>query len=143
MGFWVIMNLRAFCTWTEVAFLASSSCLTTLVPSAVLTVADARTCGRWFTCLATNLGFMEVNFWPSFRQAFSVSVPEILKRRIQTFAYLSSTQPHRVCVVPWLKSLLGKELRHYEARGNQKCTSPLLSPHSICALRSSYHSQPG
>ena len=91
MGFWEMMNLRAFCTCKEVPFLISGSGFTTFVPSAALTVADARTCGRWVTCLATNLWFMEVNFWPSFRQAFSVSVPEILEER-NTNCHLSSTQ---------------------------------------------------
>ena len=102
MGFWEIMNLRAFCTCKEVPFLISGSGFTTFVPSAALTVADARTCGRWVTCLATNLGFMEVNFWPSFRQAFSVSVPKILEGNpdFQSFELYAEQWLHRVCVVP-------------------------------------------
>lgn len=78
VGFWEMMNLRAFCTWAEVAFLASISGLPACIPNTALTVADAITCGRWVTCLATNLGFVEANFWPSRRQAVSVPVPEIL-----------------------------------------------------------------
>lgn len=80
----------------------SGSGFTTFVPSAALTVADARTCGRWVTCLATNLGFMEVNFWPSFRQAFSVSVPKILEENtdFQSFELYAEQWLHRVCVVP-------------------------------------------